>query len=209
MCNVDVCAWLKLISFSKKKIYTTIQNDFSLPEIWPTTESLIDVIGKSEDYKNYCEWRTENPQFEKEYLCMLSNHDLLLRLCKSVISVIEERWIESQKEILDVNIIIRNYNRATANRGSDNNNNILETYFKHLEQKWVDKLYYKGGIYDLKTLDEMIPHSNSNLFCRQRIMARYMEQMNKLKPRGEEWEMIILSLWEEIERETIEEREDR
>lgn len=178
-----------------------------LPEVWPTIEYLSDAISKSAEYKSYCEWRTENPQLERDNLRVLNNEQILSKLVDTVTSTIIHRWIDSQNMILDVFILIKNYNHVTKETNY-NLDDLLETYFKHVEQKWVDKLYYKGGIYDLKTLDEMIPHCDSNLFCRQRIMVRYMEQMNKLKPRGEEWEMIILSLWEEIERETNEAREE-
>lgn len=74
--------------------------------------------------------------------------------------------------------------------------NLFTVYFASLERALVEKLYAKNGVYDVTALYQMLPESNSPLFSRERIMATYMELMEQLKPRGEEWRAQILSLRE-------------
>lgn len=189
-----------------EKLYDSLIKYWSpLPSIWPTGAYLTDVIGASEEFKNYIQWREVNRQFEQIDLQEKTNDQLLLICVRIVTGAITDRWMTSQKEVYDSNTLLENYNRVTQNGTVVSlyyydllPNNLFEKYYAELEQKWIDKLYYKGGIYDLPTLDQMIPHIDYYGFSRARIMARYMEKMNQLKPRGEEWENTIEMLWDEV-----------
>ncbi len=176
------------------------------PQVWPTIEYLTEQIKNMPEYKDYCFWRENNPK--QALINGIDSNETMMDRCISMITgTIFGNWCNSflKQEILDGEIIQTSYNKATLNgnvtRGKVEYcqpDRILSHYFLQLENKYVEKLYMKGGVYDYKQLDEMIPYSTCSLFCRERIMLRFMIKLEALKPRGYEWKATMLSLEESI-----------
>lgn len=80
---------------------------------------------------------------------------------------------------------------------------LFSTYYGAVEHALSDDLYYKyKGCYTMEELERVVPYLDSHYYDRNRIILRYMERMQSLKDRGEEWREKIKKLKAVYDKET-------
>lgn len=72
---------------------------------------------------------------------------------------------------------------------------LFSTYYQAIEHALSEDIYYKyKGCYPMEELERVVPYLDSHYYDRNRIILRYMERMQSLKDRGEEWREKIKKL---------------
>lgn len=80
---------------------------------------------------------------------------------------------------------------------------LFSTYYGAIEHALADDIYYKyKGCYTMEELERVVPYLDSHYYDRNRIILRYMERMQSLKDRGEEWREKIKQLKSVYDKET-------
>jgi hypothetical protein len=186
-----------------------------LPDVWPSVPEIRKQIQATPEYgtlellgvPQIGNWKG------------LSLTDVVDCFIKRVCDTIEERWtIRECHKLPAVAELMVAHKIATQNCDPTSNQYVRNfpegvlppenlIFYKDADvfQKWFynflqnrisQSLYAEHRVFSLEELDIMVPHVDSPDFSRERIMLRYLEEMETLKPRGEDWGAKIVMLRE-------------
>jgi len=189
-----------------------------IPDVWPSVPSIRKQIESTPEYAivqslgvpQQGNWRG------------LPLNDIVNILIKRVCSSIEERWAirECHKLPADAELLAAHSLAARECAFDDGSNQYVPYYpagvlpaaepskfyldsgefsqwfYAFLQARITASLYADPKLYSLEELESLIPHVDSLQYSRIGIMLRYLQDMEALKPRGEDWAGQILLLRE-------------
>lgn len=186
---------MKDVAVAEEKLTDWIAKFWNpVPDVWPRTAQIQMEITESPEYAAVAGLGVPKSGTWKN----LSMERILELLTQRVCTTIEERWSDDMfHKLPSIEALIEAHIFATQNFTEQKEGQeahlyapvgaFVQTFYKRLESRIGATLYAEKQVYSLEELEGLIPHVDSPNFSRERVMLDYMMEMEKLKPRGEEW----------------------
>lgn len=170
-----------------------------LPDVWLPKHEYYGLVLNNKEYTDWMQWRKENPKLAayNDRQNGSRTEDMILHEAVSrILTCLLNRWLDKtlQAKVYDEDDLNDAFTCATMGHYEDMRPQAISQYAERLESRLVNQIYYKGGVYSQSELNDMIPVINIAGVSRNRIIVAYMEKMQSLKPRGQEWSETIKSL---------------
>lgn len=158
-----------------------------LPIVWPTVEEIQRDIKVRPEYQ------------QLELIAPLPHDGILKSLTRTICSTIENKWMETKyhKPYPSIDVLLDEYCEITVQVDEPYRHidDLMKEFYSELEHRICQQLYYSNQVYSIEELERVyIPHVDSPFYCRESIMLNYMQPIQQLKDRGEEWRAKIIQL---------------